>query len=66
MKAGDRYCIQCTDVTSGEVGCFTFTESPQGLVATSAVYPGLVEFYAAARAEGLTSAPGLPMRLEAA
>ena len=47
-----NYCIQCTDVRSGEVGDFFYEKTDKGLVATSPVFSRIGEFYAWARARG--------------
>lgn len=51
-----NYTIQCTDVTSGEVGCFLFDiphwQATGEFKAASPVFPNLTEFYAWNRANG--------------
>lgn len=58
-----RYCIQCKDVVSGEIGTFAYDDSKTpdgniGFVAISPVFNDLVKFYAWAHSNGWKSQPG--------
>lgn len=51
-----NYTIQCTDVVSGETGCFLFDtahwQETGEFKAVSPVFPGLSEFFAWDNAQG--------------
>ena len=50
MACLTNYTIQCTDVTSGQTGCFLFDKehwrNTGEFKAVSPIYPDLVSFYA--------------------
>lgn len=46
------YCVQCTDQTTKQVGTFAYVQTEAGKMAISPVFPGLIEFYKWAKAEG--------------
>jgi hypothetical protein len=50
------YCIQCTDRSSGKVGCFVF-HSSNPYVAVSPVFDGLQGLYGWMAARGFESVP---------
>lgn len=52
-----HYAVQCTDKTSGKIGCFIYDDSAK-FVAISPVCVDLVELFAWMRAHGWRSIPG--------